>query len=134
MKLMMMVTNFSETKNQGKSKCFRICVCVCVGGGGGGGDKGFWPEYLPLPPILTIFLSIVTFTVLLLAAKVLSFSFVMVSQNDSSSVSLLLTNLSYLTWLIAVESRKYWPFLFGTTSFVNILSTFSTRSNVTPCV
>ena len=32
MTLMMMVTNFSETKKQGKSKCFRICVW---GGGGG---------------------------------------------------------------------------------------------------
>ena len=40
MTLIVMITNFSETKQQGRNKASRIW--------GAGKNKGFWPEYLPM--------------------------------------------------------------------------------------
>ena len=40
MMTMMMTTNFSERKKQGRNKSFKIW--------GWGRNKVFWPEYLPL--------------------------------------------------------------------------------------
>ena len=126
MTLMMMVTNFSETKKQGKSKCFRICVW---GGAGRREIRVFLARIFTITTYINNFPFHSHLYSLIVGSKSAEFLFCHGIPEWFFFCQFAFNNLSYLTWLIAFESRKYWPFLFGT----NMLSTFSTRSNVTPC-